>query len=145
MLFRSDGVQLRLAEGAVVTAEYSDQIRMDQMRPAELLVPSGFPLERFAEAVFRGLGVLPWESRALARQFAANPSWLIDIPPKDVVNIQEVAFGKETVLVLGDRDNEGWLMFSPWRVTVIRSSGQRVYAVFANDRQLALRVIESLP
>ena len=140
-----EGMHLRAAQGPEVTAEYGGDVRVQQMRPIELSIPAGFPLERFAEAVFRSLGVSMWESRALAQKYASDPSWLLDIPPDAIVHIQEVSLRTGTALVLEDRDNEGRVLMSPWIVTVVRSTGERIYAVSAADRQLALRVMESLP
>jgi hypothetical protein len=139
-----EGAQLRAAVGSVVTADYADDVRVQQMRTIELSIPAGFPLERFAEIAFRSLGASMWESRALARKFASNPSWFLDIPPKEVVHIQEVPLRAGSALVIEDRDNEG-RVWMPWTVTVVRSAGERMYAVSANDRQLALRIIQSLP
>jgi hypothetical protein len=139
-----EGVQLRVAVGSVVTADYAEDVRVQQMRMIDLSIPMGFPLERFAEAAFRSLGSSTWESRALAQKFASNPGWFLDIPPNEIVHIQEVPLRTGHALVIEDHDNEGrvWI---PWTVTVVRNSEERVYAVSANDRQLALRVIESLP
>src|SRR5215469_13593193 len=74
-----DGVQLRTEIGPMVTPSYGEDIQIMQARPAEMSIPAGFPLERFAELAFRSLGVSVWQSRALAQRFAADPSLLLDI------------------------------------------------------------------
>ena len=74
-----EGVQLRTQIGPMVELDYPDGVQIEQTRPMELSVPSGFPLEQFAEVAFRSIGVSSWEARAMAQRFAANPAWLIDL------------------------------------------------------------------
>jgi hypothetical protein len=139
-----EGLQLRTAIGPMVAADYPDDVQVLQARPIEVSIPSGFALERFAETAFRSLGVSVWESRALAQKFVANPAWFLDVPPGEVVQIQEVALRNGPALVIEDRDDEG----RPWlvqRVTVIRTTGERIYAVSAKTREVAIRLAEALP
>jgi hypothetical protein len=139
-----DGVHLRAEIGPTVTADYTDDVQILQTRPIELSVPSGFPLARLAEAAFRSLGVSQWESRALAQKFVANPGWFLDIPADETVHIQELSLRNGRALMIEDFDDEGRVWIAQ-RVTVIRSTADRIYAVSANDRQLALKVAEALP
>jgi len=139
-----EGVQLRTAIGPMVAADYPDDVQVLQVRPIELSIPPGFALERFAEVAFRSLGVSVWEARALAQKFVANPAWFLDVPPDEVVHIQEVALRNGSALVIEDRDDEG----RPWlvqRVTVIRTTPERIYAVCTKTRELAIRIAEALP
>jgi hypothetical protein len=136
-----EGVQLRAGIGPMVAADYPGEVQILQARPIELSVPTGFPLERFAEVAFRSIGVSVWEARALARKFVANPAWLLDIPPDEPVNIQEVSLRSGPALLMEDFDDRGKLA----RVTVIRSTSERILAVMANSRQLAIRVADSIP
>ena len=139
-----DGVHLRAAIGPLVTADYLGDVQILQTRPIELSVPTGFPLARLAEAAFRSLGVSQWESRALAQKFVAHPAWFLDIPADETVHIQELSLRNGPALMIEDFDDEGRVWIAQ-RVTVIRSTAERIYAVSANDRQLALKVAESLP
>jgi len=137
-----EGVQLRAEIGPMVAADYPDDVQILQTRAIELSVPSGFPVERFAETAFRSLGVSIWEARSLAQKFVANPGWFLDIPADEVVNIQEVALRNGRALLIEDFADDGK---SIQRVTIIRSTRELIYAVMANDRQHALRVAEALP
>ncbi len=136
-----EGVQLRTAIGPMVAADYPDDVQVLQARPIELSIPPGFALERFAEVVFRSLGVSVWESKALAQRFVRNPAWLLDVPPDEVVNIQEVPLRSGTALVIEDFDDHGKLE----RVTVIRSTSERIYTVSTRNRELGIRIAEALP
>ncbi len=136
-----EGVQLRAGIGPLVAADYGDDVQILQAKPIELSIPTGFPLERFAEVAFRSLGVSVWEARALARKFVANPAWLLDIPPDEPVNIQEVALRTGPALLIEDFDDRGKVE----KVTVIRSTSERILAIMAKSRQVALRVADSIP
>lgn len=136
-----EGVQLRAAIGPMVAADYAEDVTVLQSRPIEMSVPAGFPLERFAEAAFRSVGVSWWEARALARKFVANPAWFLDIPPDEVANIQEVRLRAGTALLIEDFGDGGKVE----RVTVIRTTSERIYAVSAGNREVCLRVAEALP
>ena len=136
-----EGVQLRAAIGPLVAADYPGEVQILQAKPIELSIPVGFPLERFAEAAFRSLGVSVWEARDLARKFVANPAWLLDIPPDEPVNLQEVDLRAGPALLIEDFDDHGKVE----RVTVIRSTSERILAVMAKTRQVALRVADSIP
>jgi hypothetical protein len=136
-----EGAQLRTGIGPMVSASYPDEVTILQARPIELSVPSGFPLERFAEVAFRSLGVSVWESRALARKFIANPAWFLDIPADEVVNIQEVSLRTGPALLIEDFDDKGRLE----RVTVLRSTSERIYCVTANTREAAIKFASALP
>ncbi len=136
-----EGVQLRAAIGPLVAADYGDDVRILQAKPIELSIPAGFPLERFAEVAFRSLGVSVWEARALARKFAANPAWLLDIPPDEPVNLQEVSLRTGPALLIEDFDDHGKLE----KVTIIRSTSERILAVMAPGRRLALEIANRIP
>lgn len=136
-----EGMHLRTEIGSMVAANYPDDIQILQARPIELSVPSGFPLERFAEVAFRSIGVSVWEARALAQKFVANPAWLLDIPAEEVVNIQEVSLRTGPALLIENFDDKR----NVERVTVIRSTSERIYSVSAKSRELGLRIAGALP
>ncbi|SPE29696.1 hypothetical protein SBA3_1580018 [Candidatus Sulfopaludibacter sp. SbA3] len=136
-----EGVQLHAEIGPMVVADYGDDVQVLQAPPIGLSVPTGFPLEHFAEVAFRSLGVSVWEARALAQKFVANPGWLLDIPPDEPVNIQEVQLHTGRALLVEDFGDDGKVQ----RVTVMRSTAGRIYAVMANSRQMALKVADALP
>jgi hypothetical protein len=136
-----EGVQLRIEIGPVVVANYSDNVHILQARPIELSVPSGFALEHFAEVAFRSIGVSLWEARALAQKFAAHPAWLLDIQPDAVVNVQEVALRTGPALLIEDFDEKGTLR----RATVVRSTSERMYSVSSRNRELSIKIANTLP
>jgi hypothetical protein len=132
-----EGVQLRSEIGPMVAENYADNVRILQARPIELSIPSGFELEHFAAVAFRSIGVSSWESRAIAQKFAAHPSWLLDIPPHAVVNVQEVALGAGPALLIEDFDEK--------RTTVFWSTSERMYSVSSKNRELSMKIANALP
>lgn len=136
-----EGMQLRVHIGPMVTANYPDNVQIVQAQPIELSVPSGFSLEYFTEVAFRSIGVSPWEARAIARKFAANPSWLLDVPADKLVNIQEVALQAGPALLIEDLDDKG----NVERATVIRSTSERLYSVSSKSPELSVKIMNALP
>ena len=135
-----EGLTLRTDLGPIVGFDY-EGAQILQCRPIEVAVPPGFDLERFADVAFRSVGISRWEARAMAQKFVAHPSWFLDIPPDEVVNIQEVSLRNGPALVIEDFDDKG----ASERVTVIRSSRDRVFSVSSKTRKVSVRVAESLP
>ena len=136
-----EGVQLRTEIGPIVAANYPENIQILQARPIALSVPSGFVLEDFTEVAFRSVGVSLWEARAMARKFAAHPAWFLDIPPDQLVNVREVALQAGAGLLIEDLNEKGAVK----RVTVFRSTTERMYAVSARDRELCIKIANALP
>jgi hypothetical protein len=136
-----EGVQLRTQIGPMVELNYPDGVQIVQTRPMELSVPSGFPLEQFAEVAFRSIGVSSWEARAMAQRFAANPAWLIDLPPDALVNIHEVSLQAGPAMLIEEVDGRGAVK----RVTVVRSTSELMYSVSSRDRELSMKVADALP
>lgn len=136
-----EGIQLRTQIGPMVELNYSDRVHILQARPIELSVASGFPLEHFAEVAFRSIGVSSWEARAMAQRFAANPAWLLDLPPDAVVNIQEVSLQAGPAILIEEVDDRGAVK----RVTVVRSTSERMYSVSSGNRELSMKIAGALP
>lgn len=136
-----EGVTLRTDVGPMITADYPGGINVLQVRPFELLVPRGFDLEKFAEIVFRSVGVSWWEARLMGRRFAANPAWYLDIPADEVVNIQEFPLPGGPAMLIEDFDDRGGVE----RATVVYTTRERIYAVSSPSRETSMRVAESLP
>jgi len=135
-----EGVQLRTEIGPMVEADYADSVQILQARPAELSLPSGFALEHFAELAFRSIGVSLWEARAMARKFAANPPWLLEISPDAVVNVQEVTLRAGAGLLTEELDEKGRVK----RATVTWSTSERMYSVSSKSRKLSIRIADNL-
>jgi hypothetical protein len=136
-----EGIQLRTQIGPMVELNYPDRVHVLQARPIELLVPSGFPLEHFAEVAFRSIAVSSWEAHAMAQRFAANPAWLLDLPPDAVVNIQEVSLQAGPAMLIEEVDDMGAVK----RVTVVRSTSERMYSVRSGNRELSMKIADALP
>jgi hypothetical protein len=136
-----EGARLRTKIGPMVAANYPDNVHIRQARPIEFSVPSDFALEHFAELAFRSIGVSSWESHAMAQKFAAHPSWLLDIPPDAVVNVQEVALGAGPALLIEDFDQKGALK----QATVVRNTSERMYSVSSRNRELSMKIANALP
>jgi len=58
------------------------------------------------ETRLRGL-CASWEAEIMGRQFAAHPSWLLNIPPDETVNIQEVRLRGRSALLIEDPGENG--------------------------------------
>jgi hypothetical protein len=136
-----EGVQLRAGIGPMVNLGYPDEVGILQAKPIEVAVPAGFPLQLFAEVAFRSIGRSGREARSLAQRFVTNPAWMIGIPADEVVNIEQVSLRKGAAMLIEDTNDDG----TPGRVTVLRSTNERIYCVLTNSRQLALRIADALP
>jgi len=136
-----EGIQLRTQIGPMLELNYPDGVHILQARPIELSVASGFPLEHFAEVAFRSIGVSSWEARAMAQRFAANPAWLLELPPDALVNIQEVSLQAGPAMLIEEVDARGTVK----RVTVVRSTSERMYSVSSGNRELSMKIAEALP
>jgi len=136
-----EGVQLRTEIGPTVELNYPDGVQIMQTQPMELSVPSGFPLEQFAEVAFRSIGVSSWEARAIAQRFVAHPAWLLDIPADAVVNVREVALRAGPALLIEAFDGKGAVK----RAMVVRSTSERVYSVGSGNSDLSMKIADALP
>ena len=134
-----EGVTLRGRIGPLVIAEYGEDVQIVQAPPVQLDVPTGFPLARFAEAVFRAGGLSWWEARRFGEEFAARPAWLLDIANDETAAIETVELpGGEALLV--EEADEGQT-----RATIIISRPSRIYTVSSPARAVSLQVAAALP
>lgn len=136
-----EGVQLRTEIGPMVVANYPQNVQILQARQITLSVPSSLALEDFTEVAFRSVGVSLWEARAMARKFAAHPAWFLDIPADNLVNVREVALQAGPGLLIEDLNEKGAVK----RVTVVRTTVQRMYAVSTRDKELCIKIANALP
>jgi hypothetical protein len=137
-----EGVQLRATIGPTVNLSYPNEVGILEAKPVELSIPTGFPLESFAEIAFRSIGRSALESRSLAQRFIANPAWMLGIPADEVANIEQISLPNGPAMLVEETNNDDG---SPGRVTVLRSANERIYCVLTNSRQLALRIAGALP
>jgi hypothetical protein len=136
-----EGVQLRAMIGPMVNLIYPDEVVILEAKPIEIAVPASFPLQFFAEAAFRGVGLSSPEAKSLAQRFVANPAWMMGVPADEVANIEQVSLPHGAAMLMEETNDDG----SPGRVTVFRSTPDRIYCVMTNSRQLALRIAGTLP
>ena len=136
-----EGVTLRSVIGPLVAADYPGEIQILQSPPISLTMPTGFPLERFAETAFRSIGVSSRDAATMARKFAANPAWLLDIPADEPVNVQELSLTSGAALLVEDFDDYGAVA----KDTVIRSTSTRIYSVASPNRDLSIKIANALP
>ena len=136
-----DGVTLRAMIGPMLAADYPGEVQILQSRPVSLSVPSGFALETFANVAFRSIGISSRDAASMARKFAANPAWFVDIPPDEVVNIQELSLVNGPALLTEEYGDAGAIA----RETVIRSTRDRLYAVMSPSRDLSVKIAAALP
>jgi hypothetical protein len=143
-----DGVTLRGTVGRTVSARYlgsgavgrvPDDVTILQTPPIRLDVPSGFALDRFAEAMFRAGGLSWWDARTLGQEYAAHPAWLLDVPEAGAVTVETVPLAGGTAVVV-DETGDG----RRGEVTVFVSRPWRLYAVSSPSREKSLRVAAAL-
>jgi hypothetical protein len=137
-----EGVQLRANIGPIVNLGYANEVGILEAKPIELSIPAGFPLQPFAEMAFRSIGRSGAESRSLAQRFVSNPAWMLGIPADEVLKIEEVTLRNGTAMVVEETNNDDG---TPGRVTVFRSTRDRIYCVLTNSRELAVRIAGGLP
>jgi hypothetical protein len=135
-----DGVQLHTEIGPVVTASYPGNIEIQEELPMQMAIPSGFPLQRFAEVFFESMGVPRWKADLMALQFADHPAWLLDIPPNAEVTLHELKFSDSPAFLMEELDPSGALK----RATVILCTGERIYSVSSPSATLSTQIAEAL-
>jgi hypothetical protein len=142
------GVTLRAHIGRTVAARYPgsttvgrrpDDVTILQTPPIRLDLPTGFPLDRFAEAIFRAGGLSWWEARTLGQEYAAHPAWLLDVPADKTVTVETVPLAGGTAVVIEEPADGGGS-----ETTVFVSRPWRLYAVSSLSREKSLRVAEAL-
>jgi hypothetical protein len=135
-----NGTSLRTVVGPVLVATYPGEVEILQTAPIRLEMPADFPLERFAEIAFRAGGV-PWlEARQLAADYARQPAWLLDVPADEAVLVETVSLpGGGSALLIEDPDEGGGE-----RATVLLSRPTRLFSVSSPDRDLSLRIADTL-
>jgi hypothetical protein len=129
------GVTIRMEVGPMVISEVEGDAQIIQAKPFELQLPSGFPLARFSEAVFRSLGVPAWKAALMANQFAKNPAWLLDVPEDEAVELEEVRIGDGTGLLLVDPSEE-----KAERATLLFSAKGKIFAVSSASKERSLQL-----
>jgi hypothetical protein len=136
-----EGVQLRYSVGPMVNAGYKDDLGILQAKPIEFSIPNGFPLQRFAEVAFRCVGLSERDAAAMAQKFTANPAWLLDVPSDEPADVEQVILRSGPALLVQEFNDDG----RPPRVTILRTTSDRIFAVETNSRQQALEIGDALP
>lgn len=136
-----EGVPLRYSIGPIVVLEYPNDIGILEAKPIEFSIPAGFPLQRFGELAFRTIGLSGHEAGELARKFAANPAWLLDVPADERADVEQIVLRSGPGLLIQEFNDDG----KPGRVTVLRSTNERIYCVETNSRQQSLAIGDALP
>ncbi|HEY4086391.1 MAG TPA: hypothetical protein VGM43_10660 [Bryobacteraceae bacterium] len=136
-----EGVQLRYSISPMVNAGYKDDVGILQAKPIEFSIPNGFPLQRFAEIAFRCVGLSERDAAAMAQKFTANPAWLLDVPADASADVEQVILRSGPALLVQEFNDDG----RPPRVTVLRTTNDRIFAVETNSRQQALKIGDELP
>ncbi|MBS1826446.1 MAG: hypothetical protein JST93_14100 [Acidobacteria bacterium] len=136
-----DGMTIRASMGPMVSASYANEIQILQAKPAQLFLPAGLSLERFAETLLRSVGLSWWESRAVARRFAAQPSLMLGIPADEAAKIEEVRLRWGSGMLVEEfNEDRGGIE----RVTLLFGGKERVFAVMSPSREECLRVAEQM-
>lgn len=136
-----NGLQLHTKIGPIVTANYPGDVLIQQELTMELSIPSGFPLQQFAEVIFESMGTPRWKAEAMARRFANHPAWLLDIPPDEVVNLHELKLSNGPAFLMDEYDRSGAMK----QATVIRCTDERIYSVSSPSGELSTKIAGDLP
>jgi hypothetical protein len=110
-----DGVEITIQQGSGILTDYGGFF-ITQAPPLTLTAPSGFPLDRFMEAIFRILGVNAMEASKLREKFAANPAAFFPIGTRYEMDIHEVRLNSGSGMLLQNADRIGELAFA-WSTT----------------------------
>jgi len=78
--------------------------------------------------------------QAAKEEFRRFP-WLIDLPPDALVNIHEVSLQAGPAMLIEEFEGRGVVK----RVTVVRSTNERMYSVSSGDRELSMKIVDALP
>ncbi len=136
-----DQMTIRASIGTMVAANYPGEIQILQARPVQLFLPAGLEFERFTETALRSAGLSRWESRAVARRFAAQPSLLIGIPQDEAARIEEVRLRWGSGMLVEEMsEDHGGIE----RVTLLFGTHGRVFAVMSPSRDECLKVADQL-
>jgi hypothetical protein len=106
-----DGLAITIQQGSGVLADYGGFF-ITQAPPLTVTVPSGFPLDRFMEAIFRILGVNAMEASKLRERFAANPAAFFPIGSRYAMDIHEVRLNSGSGTILQNADKVGEMAFA---------------------------------
>lgn len=135
-----DQLTVRARIGPLVAADYPGEIQILQSKPAELFLPTRFPLSQFAETAFRSVGLSWWEARALARRYVAQPSLLIGIPADEAARIEDVSLRSGSGLLVEEFKDDG----GTERVTLVLGTKDAIYAVMSPSREVCLKIADLL-
>ena len=136
-----NGTTLRAVIGPLVAAKYPGEVEVLQTVPIRLEMPAAFPLERFAEVVFRAGGLAAAEARQLALEYARQPAWLLDLRADESVVVETVTLANGgSALLIEDPDEA-----AGDRATVFVTRPTRIYSVSSPTRDQSLRIANTLP
>ncbi len=136
-----DNLELRADIGPTVVAEYADGAVIAQTRPFPLYVPVGMPLTDIANAVFRSAGLSAAEAKAMALAYAIQPAWFLDIGRNERVGVEQVTLANGPAIVLEDLNASTG---SSERITVLRSTADRLFMVVGPTRERAFALAEAV-
>ena len=106
-----DGIAITIQQGSGILTDFGDFF-ITQAPPLTLTAPSGFPLDRFMEVIFRILGINATEASKLRERFAANPAAFFPIGTRYTMDIHEVRLNSGSGTLLQNGDKIGELAFA---------------------------------
>lgn len=136
-----EGARLSYSVGPIVSLEYAGGVEISETNPIDFSIPAGFPLQRLAELALRGMGVSEREAGEMARKFSANPSMLLEAPASSTADVEQIVLRSGPAVMIQEFQRDG----SVDHVTVIRTTGDRIYSVETKSRQQALEIGDALP
>jgi hypothetical protein len=114
-----DGVVIHLHQDAGVLTAYGDFF-IAQAPVLTMTTPPDFPLDQFAEVVFRIAGVAAPEARKLRQDYAASPASFFPIAKRYDMNNHQVRLNSGSALLLQNAEKGG-------EIALMWSSGDRSY------------------
>jgi hypothetical protein len=127
-----DGAVIKVQQAPGILADYGRFLIM-QAPPLTLTVPSGFPLDRLIEIIFRIVGINAKDAAAIREKFAANAAAFFPIGSRYNMDIHEVRLNSGSGMLLQNADKVGEMAFA-W------SSADRSY--FITGQLTELQVVE---
>jgi hypothetical protein len=137
-----DGANLRAEIGPMVGADYPGNAEILQVKPIAFYVPVDVALTDFANVMFRSAGVPAREAKAMALAYAIQPAWLLDVGKDEPVRVQELSLANGRALLIEDLSRATG---GVERVTILRSTPDRLFAIASPTREATVAIAEALP
>jgi hypothetical protein len=126
---------VRAEFGPSIIAGYPEDLQVVQSQPPQLYIPEGLDIEQLIDTTLRSIGVPAAEASRFARDFKTQPALLLQIPPEEDAQVAEITLRHGPAMLIEDRNDQ----HKPERYTILFHTPNRLYAISAADKSLAIR------